>query len=93
MEHERMISLESVCTHYNIEHSFVRSLGEYGLIEIIREEEQDFIEQDRLNEIELLMHLHYDLEINFEGIDAISHLLGRVREMQKELIRLRNMSQ
>ncbi|MDI1353692.1 MAG: chaperone modulator CbpM [bacterium] len=93
MENERMISLETVCTHYNIEYSFVHSLGDYGLIQIIKKDEQEFIAQDCLSEIELLMHLHYDLEINFEGIDAISHLLGRVREMQRELVRLRNSSQ
>jgi len=90
MENERLIPLETVCHQYRIEASFIRSLSEYGLIEIIHFDETDCIDRDYLGEIEKMMNLHYELNINMEGIDAISHLLKRVKEMQKELVTLRN---
>jgi hypothetical protein len=37
-----------------------------------------------------MVHLHYDLDINIEGIEAISHLLDRVDNLQRELITLKN---
>ena len=35
MSNEKNISVEEYCTHYSIEASFVRSLSENGLIDII----------------------------------------------------------
>jgi hypothetical protein len=34
--------------------------------------------------------MHYDLNINVEGIEAITHLLARVEKMQQEIISLKN---
>jgi hypothetical protein len=31
------------------------------------------------------MRMHYDLDINMEGIDVISHLLKRIHNLQDEL--------
>jgi hypothetical protein len=36
------------------------------------------------------MRLHYDLDINLEGIEAITSLLNRVKSMQEEIRELRN---
>ena len=90
MDHEKVISLSEVCTHYKVEVTFIRTLGDYGLIQIIEQENEAFVDAEALAELETILHLHYDLEINLEGIDAISHLLKKVREMQRELTLLRN---
>lgn len=90
MENDRLVTLETVCSHYKIETSFIQSLDEYGLIEITRIDEIECVDKDYLGYIESLINLHYDLDINMEGIDAISHLLKRVTEMQKEIVLLRN---
>ena len=90
MKQDKLIEVNHLCKHYNIEITFVRSLHDYGLIEIIRSEENECIEEDKLNELERLLHLHNDLEINLESIDAIRHLLKRMDEMQHELKDLRN---
>ncbi len=34
--------------------------------------------------------MHYDLNINLEGIDAIYHLLNRVSALQQELETVKN---
>ena len=35
--------------------------------------------------------MYYDLSINFEGIDAIHHLLNRVKSMQQQIGHLKKM--
>jgi hypothetical protein len=90
MENERFVSLQNICSHYNLEVSFVRSLNEFGLVEITRIDEVECLDKEWLGEFEKMVHLHYDLEINLAGIDAIYHLLNKVKDLQKELTILRN---
>jgi len=84
------ISIAEFCESHHIQYSFINSLTEYGLVEITVIEENEFIDQDQLRNLEKMMRLHYDLEINLQGIDAINHLLGRVSQLQDEVRLLRN---
>lgn len=90
METEHLLSIEQLCLHYNIEVSFVSSLTEFGLIELVTVETTQYIDKGQLSSLEKLIRLHYDLDINMEGIDAISHLLRKVNSMQAELAALKN---
>lgn len=90
METDQLITLQNVCINYNIEISFIHSLSEFGLVEIITVNETPFIDKEHLGDIEKMMRWHYDLDINMAGIDAISNLLQRVNELQKEITGLRN---
>jgi hypothetical protein len=90
MENERWISLEQLAGHYEIEVSFIHTLGEYGLVEVTTIENIPCVDRECLADVERLMRLHYDLEINLAGLDAISHLLQRIRTLQKEVTDLRN---
>jgi hypothetical protein len=90
MQEENLISANEFCLHYNIEVSFIQSLEEYGLIQITTSEEGSFIAINQLGEVEKLMRLHYDLNINFEGIDAITHLLKKLQSMEDDMLRLKN---
>jgi hypothetical protein len=36
------------------------------------------------------VRLHYDLDINIEGIETINHLLEKIEEMQREIAHLKN---
>ncbi|MFI5157100.1 MAG: chaperone modulator CbpM, partial [Chitinophagales bacterium] len=78
------------CRHYQVEPTFLQSLGEFGLIELKEVENEKYIHKDALQALEKFIHLHYDLNINMEGLDAIEQLLQRVKEMHMELIRLRS---
>ena len=89
MESEKNILIEDCCRHYSIETSFVTTLNEYGLLELIHVNESYFINSDQLSLLEKYMHLHYDLEINVPGIEAINHLLERIENLQSELRSLR----
>jgi len=89
MQTTQLIAAEVFCTHYNAEITFIRSLQQSGLIEIITVNEAPFIQEDDLQKLEKIMRLHYDLHINIEGIETILELLTRVETMQQEMAVLR----
>lgn len=91
MERTKKISVEQCCIYYRIEASFMQELNEHGLIELVRSGKTKFISYDQLPDLEKYMRLHYDLEINMEGMEAISHLLNRVKFLQQEIKRLQQL--
>jgi hypothetical protein len=88
-EHELILARE-FCMQHRVEMNFIYSLQEYGLIEVIRNEEEDYISLDRLNELERIVRLHYELNINMEGIDVVLHLLEQLETAQKEANELKH---
>lgn len=75
---------------YEVEESFIASLEDVGLIQVIEQGEDRFIEYEDLSELEQFIRWHYELNINAEGIDALRHLLQRVRSLQSEIDQLRH---
>lgn len=90
MTTEHLITTTDLCTYYNIEHTFIASLQDAGLLHITVVNERTYIPEDELQQLEKLIHLHNDLEINIAGIEAITHLLKRVEQMQEDMRLLRN---
>ncbi|MEO8147099.1 MAG: chaperone modulator CbpM [Bacteroidia bacterium] len=90
MEKESLIAVSEFCTIHHIEFSFVNSLNEYGLIEIIEVDDTRFIPETQLLMLEKIVTLHDELGINLEGIDTINHLLNIINDMQSELTALKN---
>lgn len=90
MERSDMIVLDEFCANHHVEISFVRSLEEHGLIETIIVNETRCVSGNELSKLEQIMRLHQELNINTEGIDAISNLLKRIENMQNEITELRN---
>ncbi|WP_346237249.1 chaperone modulator CbpM [Niabella insulamsoli] len=85
MANENEILMEDCCRYYSIETSFVQTLFDQGLVRLEYHDESYFIHHDQLALLEKYMHLHYDLEINMEGIEAISHLLKKIEHLQAAL--------
>lgn len=90
MQTENLIPIDVFCATHNIEISFISSLQQTGLIEITTIKEAGFIDLDQLRQLEKFMHFYYELDINLEGIETITHLLQRMNAMQEEIIALRN---
>ena len=90
MEPQHLIPATDFCVHYNIEVSFLHALQDYGLVQVTTQNEGLFIDADDLSDVEKIIHLHQDLAINLEGIDAIMQLLKRLESAQEELTTLRN---
>lgn len=91
MENSHTILIEECCRHYSIETSFVKTLSEHGLIELIQMNETYFIDTDQLSLLEKYMHFHYEMDINMEGIEAISHLLNKIELLQAKLRMIQEM--
>lgn len=90
MNLNELIIIEEVCTRYRVERTFIHSLDESGLIEIVRVEQKEYLPTDKIGEFEKMHRLHHDLEINVEGLQAIQHLLKQVKQLQKANRRLKN---
>jgi|SRR5690625_1675303 len=85
-----LIPCDEICMHYRIEQSFIKELQEHDLMSFYLEEKTFYLPADRLSELERLIRLHYELEINLEGLEAITHLLQRMESMQNELQHLQD---
>lgn len=83
-----LITITEYCVSYNVEPSFIGALEESGIILLTPVGTEKYIHPEQLGELEKYIHLHYDLHINIEGIDAIRHLLHKVNEMQEEIYQL-----
>jgi len=88
MEQEDSIPASEFCIHHNIQLSFIHKLSDNGLIITQTVEDHIYLPISELKLIEKIMHLHFELEINLEGIEAIIHLLDRVQDMQDQIARL-----
>lgn len=90
MKSEYLIAVDEFCASHNIEISFIHSLQHNGLIEITTIKESGFIDTEQLQQLEKIVRFYYDLDINLEGIETITHLLQRMNAMHDEITALRN---
>ena len=90
MQTKNLIAVNEFCINHNIEVSFISSLQETGLIEIAFVEEAAYIDVEQLLQVEKCIHFYYDLDINLEGIETITHLLRRMNTLQDEITLLHN---
>ena len=90
MQTEYLVAVDEFCANHNIDIAFISSLQQTGLIEIHTIEETGFIESGQLRQVEKYIRFHYDMDINIEGIETITHLLQQITSLQSEIIMLRN---
>ena len=90
MSVQDMIAANDFCSHHQIDMSFLYSLQDYGLIDIINLDDQCYLKPDQLEDLEKIVRLHYDLHINLEGIDVINNLLQQMDNMHIELVALKH---
>jgi chaperone modulatory protein CbpM len=89
MSDEEIIPLETFCSFYQVERNFVETLESHGLITFSYQENQRFILRDDVAELEKYSRMYYDLNINVPGIDALNHLLEKIKQLQQDAEKLR----
>lgn len=89
-ELENLVSLTQFCDHHNLDHSFINSLNEHDLIEVIIVKDNSFLHEETIPKLEKIIRLHFDLSINLEGIDVIIQLLERIENLEEELAIAKN---
>ena len=90
MNENQLIPTTTLCLHYDIEISFVDALNKMGLIRIEIIEQDQFIHQDQISDLEKIVRLHNELNVNLEGIDVVFNLLEKEKELRNELNTLKN---
>lgn len=87
---DNLIALDVFCANHNIEISFISSLQQTGMIEITTIKETEYIDAEQLQQLEKFVRFYYELDINLEGIETVTHLLERINSLQDEIIALKN---
>lgn len=90
MSSEELISAREFCTFHHVELSFIRHLHDAGLIGMTVMDGGFFLAAGELPVVEKFVRWHYDLAINPEGIEALSHVLERMGRLLEENRALRN---
>ncbi|SRR5258708_35138998 len=90
MQPEELIPAGEFCTYHHVELSFIQNLHQSGLIEMTIRDGAAFLPAEELPVLEKFARWFYELDINPEGIEALSHMLGRVQQLVKENRVLRN---
>ncbi|MCP2026134.1 hypothetical protein L1276_001274 [Flavobacterium sp. HSC-32F16] len=90
MSNKNLIQIKQFCIYHEIENTFIKELNSYGLVEIIIDKNDEYLQPEQLPSIEKMIRMHYDLNINMEGIDAIYHLLNKIEVLQQHLTNTQN---
>ena len=90
MEHSNLIAVRTFCRSHEIGPEFIYSINEIGLVEIIKTEKDDFIDETQLSDLEKTVRLHKDLHINSEGIAAVFELLQQMETLREKVNTLQN---
>ena len=80
-----LIAVLDICVYHHVEIDFIHSLEDFGLIKTTTQKQSIFLTFDELSKLERYVRLAKDLNINLEGLHAISHLLNHVENMQAEI--------
>ena len=89
MTEEEIIPLETFCSFYQVDRNFIETLESHGLISFSYHENQRYILRDDVVELEKYSRMYYELNINVPGIDALNHLLEKIKQLQQEAETLR----
>ena len=85
-----LIPAKVFCASHAIEQSFIQTLYESGLIDVTFIEEDPFVPAAQLEQLERIIRMYFEMDINVEGIETITHLLQNLHSMQQEMNALKN---
>lgn len=85
METNNLVPIDGFCSNCDVEFSFINSLNDCGLIDIITLDDKKYILNRQLKKIEEAMHFHYELNVNIEGIAIIHNLLNQISDLKEEM--------
>lgn len=85
MKDTELISIKQFCEIYNTPSSFFDELFNYEIISYELVDDTKHILVEDIDTIEKLMRLHYDLNINMEGLDVALNLINQINELQEQI--------
>jgi hypothetical protein len=89
MSDSKLIAVETICVHYKIEQSFLTELDALGLLRIFTVEQDLFVKEEQVSDLEKIIRLHHELNLNLEAIDVVFNLLEKQKALEEEVVLLR----
>lgn len=86
----KLIAVTTLCSHYEIELSFVRALEHNGLIRVEMIREEPYLPEEQIRDFEKMIRLHQELNLNIEAIDVVFNLLEKEAKLRAELDALKS---
>lgn len=90
MDNENYVQVLHLCNLYHTEITFFTDLDDKGLIEIVNLEDDLYVHQDKLHQVDRIIRIHRELNVNIEGVDVVMNLLEKVDKLQIELQRMQS---
>jgi len=84
MEPTNHISIHTFCQYHGIESRLIFTFQELGLVEIVEEDTELYLEEERLSRLEQIVRLYKDLDLSPEGVEVVIGLLGKIEKLQEE---------
>jgi hypothetical protein len=81
----KLITITEYCKYSKVEIEFIDLLKKEDLIEVRMASGEESITVDQMPILEQYARWYYEMEINLEGIDALRHMLERVKKLQSEI--------
>lgn len=90
MDNKNYVQLMHLCDLYHTEINFFTQLDDMGLIEIVSMENELYVHQDKLHQVDRIIRIHRELNVNIEGVDVVFNLLEKVDKLQIELEKMQS---
>lgn len=90
MKTDKLILINELCRHYEIELSFIERICDIGLLEATQVEDHIYLSVDHVVQLERIIRIHTELEVNVEGIDVILNLLDQIEDLKMQVSTLQN---
>lgn len=87
---QNLISVREFCGYHQIDVTFVQTLEQQGLIQIVTWEQSLYVRPDELPRLEKMVRLHQDLDIHPDDLDVVNELLERIETLQDRVTHLQN---
>jgi hypothetical protein len=81
----RLITITEYCSIHDLDPVFLTSLAADGLITFTVIDNQTFLKEEQLPELETFIRWYIELGLNTEGIDVVNQLLQKIRSFQEEI--------
>lgn len=85
-----LIPATDFCVYHHVEITFIHTLAQHGLINVVTVEQTDYVQPDQLTRLEKLVRLHQELAIHPDDLDIVDNLLDQVERLQRQVTTLQN---
>jgi hypothetical protein len=89
MEGTKYIAISTFCQYHHIESKLIFSFQELGLVEVIEEKSEFYLEEEKLGQLERMVRLYKDLELSPNGVEVVIDLLHKIEKLQEDNLNLK----